>query len=161
MRWVMFDSFSFIDVEKGKAQAKRAITCADDFFDDTFNFQPILPPVLMIEMIAQTGGILVGATINFSKEIILGKIDWARFPYEVVPPAILVMDAWITDKSEDGTRIEGKITADEKVLCEASVLLGHLGRLETGLSEGQESIVFNDKLLNTFKIKELLGTSVR
>ena len=161
MRWIMFDSFNFIDVENGKAQAKRGITRAEDIFEDTFNFQPIFPPVLLIEMIAQTGGVLVGAVINFSKEIILGKIDWARFPNEILPPAVLVIDAWITDKSEDGTRIEGKITADGKTLCEASILLGHLGRLETGLLDGQESVVFNDLFLSSFKIKELLGASVR
>ncbi|MBI4971732.1 MAG: hypothetical protein HZC17_07845 [Candidatus Omnitrophica bacterium] len=161
MRWLLLDKFEFIDIDGGKAQARRAITRAEDFFEDSFNFCPVFPPVLMIEMIAQTGGVLVGASLNFSKEIILGKIDWARFPNEIVPPAILTVDAWITDRSEDGTRIEGKIMAEDKVLCEASILLGHLDRLQTELLQGGESVVFSDEFLTSYRIKEVLGVSVR
>jgi len=161
MRWLLLDSFNFIDIEKGCSQAKRAITRAEDFFDDYFNFFPILPPTLQIEMIAQAGGVLVGASLGFSKEIILGKIDWARFPTEVLPPAILVVDAWITERREEGTRIEGKITFDGVLVCEASILLMHMDKLETnGLLGNDKSVVFSSKFLNSYKIKDVLGVSV-
>ncbi len=112
-------------------------------------------------MIAQTGGVLVGASLNFSKEIILAKIDWARFPSEVVPPAILVVDAWITERRDEGTRIEGKITFDGKTLCEASILLMHMDRLETnGLNREGESVVFSSVFMNSYKIKEAIGAPV-
>ncbi|MBI4398506.1 MAG: hypothetical protein HY586_05220 [Candidatus Omnitrophica bacterium] len=161
MRWLLLDSFDYIDAESGRARASRAITRAEDFFDDYFNFFPVLPPTLLIEMIAQTGGVLVGASIHFSKEIILGKIDWARFYAEVMPPSLLAIEAWITDKSEDGTRIEGKITNQDQLVAEASILLGHLEQLEQyGMPrpEGEISVVFSNEFMNSYKIKDLLGT---
>ncbi len=162
MRWLLLDSINSIDIEKGRSQAKRAITRAEDFFDDYFNFYPVLPQTLMIEMIAQAGGVLVGASLSFSKEIILGKIDWARFHAEVMPPSILTIDAWITDKGDDGTRIEGKITNDGGVtVCEASILLGHLDKLETnGFLPSGQSVVFSEDFMNSYKIKDVLGASV-
>lgn len=160
MRWLLLDSFNFIDTQKGCAQAKRAITRAEDFFDDYFNFFPVLPQTLQIEMVAQTGGVLVGASLGFSKEIILGKIDWARFHVEVMPPAILVIDAWITERHEGGTRIEGKITHEGVLVAEASILLVHMDKLESGLLSEGESVVFSPNFMNSYRIKDVLGVSV-
>ena len=162
MRWLLLDSFNFIDLENGgRAQARRAITRAEDFFSDHFHIYPILPSTLQIEMIAQTGGVLVGAAVNFEKEVILAKIDWARFPKEVIPPAVLVIDAWITERRDEGTRIEGKITNEGSVVCEASILLAHVDRLETGLAQSGESIVFTQDFLHSYRIKEMVGAKCR
>lgn len=161
MRWLLLDSFTFIDPQKGCSQAKRAITRAEDFFDDYFNFFPVLPQTLQIEMVAQTGGVVVGASLGFSKEIVLAKIDWARFHTEVMPPSILVIDAWITERRDEGTRIEGKITNEGVLIAEASILLMHMDKLETnGLLEKGESIVFSPNFMNSYKIKDVLGVSV-
>ncbi len=34
MRWLLLDSFSFIDIDSGKAQAKKAISRSEAYFDD-------------------------------------------------------------------------------------------------------------------------------
>lgn len=158
----MLDRFNFIDLENGgRAQAEKGVTRAEDFFSDYYPLYPVLPATLQMEMIAQTGGVLVGASLHFEKEVVLAKIDWGRFHVQVNPPALLVVDAWITERRDEGTRIEGKITNRGVLVSEASILLMHLDRVETGTQvRNGESVVFNRDFLNAFQIKELIGAPV-
>ena len=52
-----------------------------------------MPEPLFIEMIAQAGGVLFGLGVDFKKEVILAKIEGARFEKTVVPPCRLVIEA--------------------------------------------------------------------
>ncbi len=156
----MLDKFNFIDVEKNQSQAVKALSRGDGFFEEHYDLYPVLPESVQIEMIAQAGGVLVGAALDFKKEIVLGKIDFARYEKTILPPAQLVIDAWVEEKHDEGARIQGEITCDGQLVSEASILLIYMDQLDskTDLKSG-ESIVFSDNFLNALQIREHLKVS--
>src|SRR5688500_2231354 len=100
MRWLLVDKFTAI--RKGEyAQGLRSVTRSEGALVDDFPAFPVMPPTLLLEMMAQVGGVLTGATIDFSKEVVLAKISAARFPVRVKPPALLVIEAKLIQAGED------------------------------------------------------------
>ena len=83
MRWLWIDRF--LEFERGKsARAVKNLSLAEDLFADHFPGYPVMPAALMLEGLAQTGGILVGEANDFKEKVVLAKIVWARFPREAV-----------------------------------------------------------------------------
>ena len=92
MRWDLVDTFEVL--KKGRhSKAWKAFDGTEDFFQDHFPGNPVVPGTLMIEMIAQAGGVLYGLGLDFKKEIILAKIASASFPKEVSPPCRFLIEA--------------------------------------------------------------------
>ena len=59
MRWLWIDRF--LEFHPGKsARAVKNLSLAEDYFADHFPGCPVMPAALMLEGLAQTGGILVG-----------------------------------------------------------------------------------------------------
>jgi len=59
MRWIWIDRF--LTFESGKsARAVKNLSLAEDHFREHFPGYPVMPASLMLEGLAQTGGILVG-----------------------------------------------------------------------------------------------------
>jgi len=156
MHWYIIDSFNYIDVQQKKSQALKAITRSDGFFEKHYPLYPVLPETIQIEMIAQTGGVLAGALMDFKKEVVLGKIDSAEFDEIVQPPALLTIDAWAEDVYEEGTRIRGEVSSAGKIVGKASILLIHIDKLQTKQLASEEAIVFNEDFLNTLHVRDLL-----
>jgi 3-hydroxyacyl-[acyl-carrier-protein] dehydratase len=91
MRWILVDQFTHI--EKGQsARGVRAFTRSEAAVSDLYPCYPVMPPTLILEMMAQVGGILVGSTIDFGKEVVLAKITDAEFSAAVTPPALFEIE---------------------------------------------------------------------
>jgi 3-hydroxyacyl-[acyl-carrier-protein] dehydratase len=89
MRWIWIDRF--LEFESGKfARATKNLSLAEDYFADHFPGYPVMPACLILEGLAQTGGILVGEVNDFREKVILAKIPWARFCREAFPGQQLV-----------------------------------------------------------------------
>src|SRR5438105_8361240 len=83
MRWIWIDRF--LEFQRGKsARALKNLSLAEDFFADHFPSWPIMPAALILEGLAQTGGILVGDVNYFREKVVLAKILKARFMREAV-----------------------------------------------------------------------------
>ena len=64
MRWIWIDRF--LEFRRGKsARAIKNLSLAEDIFADHFPGYPIMPGSLILEGLAQTGGILVGDVNDF------------------------------------------------------------------------------------------------
>lgn len=73
MRWIWIDRF--LEFESGKsAKAVKNLSTAEDHFRDHFPGYPVMPAALIIEGLAQTGGILVGEANQFREKVVLAKI---------------------------------------------------------------------------------------
>ena len=70
--------------------------------DDRFQAEPVMPASLMIEGMAQTAGILVGAVNNFTEKVVLAKIARAELATEVRPGGTIRYDAVIDRIDEAG-----------------------------------------------------------
>lgn len=94
-----------IDYEQGKyAVAIKNVTINDNFFPGHFPQRPIMPGVLMVEAMAQVGGIVMLDPKDEAarNQFFFGGIDQCRFRKPVVPGDTLVMRVECT-KVQDGT----------------------------------------------------------
>jgi len=67
MRWIWIDKF--LEFKSGEfARAVKNLTLAEEHLHDHFPGYPVMPASLIIEGLAQTGGILVGEARAFCGE---------------------------------------------------------------------------------------------
>ena len=117
MRWDLIEKFEVL--RKGEfAKALRRFSGQEDFFAENFPGKPLVPEPLMIEMVAQTGGVLFGFGFDFKKEVILAKIAKAEFFDSVAPPCLLTVEARIDDEREEGAWISGEVLRDGKAVAD-------------------------------------------
>src|SRR5947207_4043200 len=107
MRWIWLDRFE--SFESGKAaRAVKNLSSAEDFFADHFPGYPVMPAALMLEGLAQTGGILVGEMNGFREKVVLAKIPAARFFGDAVAGDQLIYDVEIAHARDEGASVQGK-----------------------------------------------------
>src|SRR5881275_2247842 len=112
MRWLWIDRF--VAFESGRsATAVKALSAAEDYFADHFPGYPIMPAALILEGLAQTGGILVGEANNFQEKVVLAKITSARFYGEALAGQQLTYDVELLHLRAEGASIRGRVTATE------------------------------------------------
>src|SRR5947209_19695218 len=111
MRWIWIDRF--LEFRSGKsAKAVKNVSLAEDYFAAHFPGYPVMPAPLILEGLAQTGGILVGHANDFKEKVVLAKIPKARFHGEAVAGQELVYDVTLVNLRAEGAIIEGKVSAD-------------------------------------------------
>ncbi len=161
MRWDLIDKFDVL--KKGEyARAEKSFTGNEDFFAEHYSGDPLVPEPLFVEMIAQTGGVLYGLGIEFKKEVILAKIESARFLVSVCPPCRFFVEASVDEEREEGAWVSGSVFLnDGKLVASAKILLvaiDSLGEILPG------KVVFNDRFLAHYDIwnvaKQSEGTKV-
>jgi len=125
MRWFWIDRITHL--EKGKtAGAVKNVTLAEEHLHDHFPGYPVNPQSLMIEGMAQTGGILAGSTVDFRENIILAKITKAVFHRLVRPGDQLRFESELVMTSPEGHRAETTITCDGELIAESSMMFVNL-----------------------------------
>jgi len=114
-----------IEIGENYVVGLKNITYDQPFFDGHFPGDPIMPGVLQIEAMAQTGGILVLSTVddpeNYGTYFL--KIDNTRFKDKVVPGDTLVMKLELTEPVRRGICImKGRAWVGEKLVCESELM---------------------------------------
>ena len=106
--------------------ARKNVTINEPFFQGHFQGHPVMPGVLVIEALAQAGGILTQlsrGTVADNKLFYLVKIDNARFSRMVVPGDVLELHVEIKRIIRSMTfytcvaRVDGEEVATADVLC--------------------------------------------
>ena len=146
MRWFWIDRVTHI--EKGKsARAIKNVTLAEEHLHDHFPGYPIMPQSLMIEGMAQTGGILAGSVGNFKENIILAKVSRATFHRLVHPGDQLVFEAELVESRAEGHRTECRITTDGELVAQSSMIFVSLNS-DNG---GNGMVVFTDAFMQLLR----------
>src|SRR6187200_279302 len=106
MRWIWIDRF--VAFESGKrARAVKNLSLAEDHFADHFPGWPVMPAALILEGLAQTGGILVGEANQFKEKVVLAKMPRAVFHREMLAGEVLVYDAEVQVLRPEGASVAG------------------------------------------------------
>lgn len=109
-----------------RAVGIKNVTVNEPFFNGHFPGQPIMPGVLIIEAMAQAGGVLTQLTLGRdaqSKLFYMVKVDKARFSKQVVPGDVLEMHVEIKRVIRNMAvydcvaKVDGEIVACAEVLC--------------------------------------------
>src|SRR5262249_26462891 len=130
MRWIWIDRFLEFRSSKS-ARAVKNLSLAEDHLHDHCPGYPIQPATLMLEGLAQTGGILVGEANDFKEKVVLAKINWARFQREVMAGEQLIYDVELLNLRPEGASIQGRVTAafpgeTPTLVGEAEIFFAHL-----------------------------------
>ncbi len=147
MRWVWIDRFTEFVTGK-RAVAVKNLSMAEDVFAEHFPGFPVMPAPLLIEGLAQTGGILVGEANQFREKVVLAKIPFARFQREAFAGEQLTYTAEILVLREEGASIAGKVHAGSELIAEAEIFFAHLDQARSGAIFGDRNFVFSGELKN-------------
>ncbi|GEL07533.1 3-hydroxyacyl-ACP dehydratase FabZ [Salisediminibacterium halotolerans] len=112
------------EVEEGKrAVATKNVSANEEFFNGHFPDYPVMPGVLIIEALAQTGAVaILKKEENRGKLAFFAGINDCRFKGQVKPGDQLTLDVEITRLR--GTIGKGKATAyvDNNIVAEAELM---------------------------------------
>jgi 3-hydroxyacyl-[acyl-carrier-protein] dehydratase len=89
-----------VDGEPGRwARGIKCVTVNEPFFQGHFPQKHVMPGVLLIEAMAQVGGVAILALPeNQGKLAFLGRVRDARFKRQVVPGDVLEMECVLTKR---------------------------------------------------------------
>ncbi|MFO7905925.1 MAG: 3-hydroxyacyl-ACP dehydratase FabZ family protein [Planctomycetota bacterium] len=125
MRWFWIDRFVEF-VHETRAVAEKAVTLGEEHLFDYFPGFPVMPVSLIIEGLAQTGGLLVGESHAFQRRIVLAKVGKSKFHAEVRPGDVLRYDVTIKDLGSDGAMIEGQATVAGHLRAEVELFFAYI-----------------------------------
>ena len=113
-----------IEFERGKRLvAIKNVTANEPFFQGHFPGHPIMPGVLVIEAMAQAGGILIMSEVpdRHSKLVVFTGIERAKFRRPVTPGDQLRIEVDVLAFRSRAGRIAGRAYVDGKLACEATL----------------------------------------
>ncbi len=160
MRWLWIDRF--LEFKRGKsARAIKNLSTAEDHFADHFPGYPVMPASLILEGLAQTGGILVGEANDFREKVVLAKIASARFQREFLAGETLVYETDLEVLRPEGATVLGRVFAlpagavwngpPGPPQAEAEIFFVHLDKARSQQIFGEQNFVFSENL------KHMLG----
>ena len=102
----------------------KNVTMNEPFFQGHFPGNPIMPGVLILEAMAQTGGIMMLNGNDKIKESVVYfmGIDKARFRKPVLPGDTLVIEATMTNMRRSVCQFDAKAYVRGELVCEASLM---------------------------------------
>ena len=124
---------------KTRIVAIKNVTINEPFFQGHFPGYPIMPGVLMVEAIAQTGGALLLTEIpdRDEKLMVFTGIEEAKFRRPVTPGDQLRIEVTVLQWRSRAVKMKGVITVDGKMVCDATVMCQVVPRGVKKASEGE------------------------
>jgi beta-hydroxyacyl-ACP dehydratase FabZ len=120
-----------LEMEPGKRIVGiKNVTVNEPFFPGHFPGKPIMPGVLIIEAMAQVGGVLLLKEVEDreKKLVYFMGIDEARFRKPVVPGDQLRFELEVLKRKSTTCKLQGKAFVDGALVAEAVILSAMVDR---------------------------------
>jgi len=151
MRWYWIDRF--IEFESGRsAKAIKTISLAEDHLHDHYRNHPMIPNSLVIEGLAQTGGLLVCEYNQFAERVVLAKVSRARFYDEAIPGDRLIYSTTIEYIKAEGAMVTATSHKDGRLHAEAEIVFAHLNDARHDSLFEPETFLRMMRLLGAFDV---------
>ena len=115
-----------IKLESGKEiVALKNVTINEPYFQGHFPTKPIMPGVLIIEAMAQAGGVLVIESMPkemHGQSVYFLGMDKVRFRKPVVPGDQIMFEVRILKIRSKAVKLSGKASVDKSLVAEAEIL---------------------------------------
>jgi 3-hydroxyacyl-[acyl-carrier-protein] dehydratase len=124
--FLLVDRVLELDLEQRHVVAQKNVSVNEPFFQGHFPGRPIMPGVLIIEALAQAGGVMTQLSLGRdagSQLFYMVKVENARFSKQVVPGDVLILDVrmkrlirnmgWYTGEA----KVDGEVVACADILC--------------------------------------------
>lgn len=118
---LLVDRIIHLDLEENLIIGQKNVTMNEHFFAGHFSGAPIMPGVLILEALAQTGGILVHQKLQTEKIAVLLTVNNAKFRRPVVPGDVLYLHVAGQHASPKGGKVAAKALVNENVVVEAEI----------------------------------------
>ncbi len=155
MRWMWIDQIvEFVDGER--LSAIKNVSLAEEHLhdhfaaDERFAAEPVMPSSLMIEGMAQTAGILVGAVNRFREKVVLAKIVKASITMEASPGATILYAATLDRIDAAGAATSGQVSVRQgrdgtfTPVGAVDLMFSHIDHNLAGMEFPEENFVFSD-----------------
>lgn len=118
---LLVDRVVQLNLEESEIIGVKNVTVNEPFFQGHFPGVPIMPGVLILEALAQTGGILVHQKGYQKKIAVLLNVANAKFRKPVVPGDVLHLHAKGIHISGNGGKIKAKAMIGDQLAVEAEL----------------------------------------
>lgn len=125
MRWMWIDRF--VEFESGRrAVAIKNVSLVEEQLDDYIPGYPVMPAPLIIEGMAQTGGLLVAEHGGFQERVVLAKVGKAVFHFPAVPGDQMQYTATVEAFQPDGAICKCVSHINNRLQAEVELVFAHL-----------------------------------
>jgi 3-hydroxyacyl-[acyl-carrier-protein] dehydratase len=128
--FLLIDKILEFKPEENIVIAQKNVSFNEPFFQGHFPGVPVMPGVLILEALAQTGAILVYKRGYHDKIAVLLNIKNAKFRNPVVPGDILRLEAQATLLSSKGGKFKMRALNGDKIAVETEMSFGLMKREE-------------------------------
>lgn len=119
--FLLVDRITYLNTEEGVIIGQKCVTANEEFFQGHFPQVPLMPGVLILEALAQTGGILIHEKGHKDKIAVLLNVNNAKFRRPVVPGDVLTLHATALHVGSKGGKILGRALINERLAVEAEI----------------------------------------
>ncbi|MCB1194814.1 3-hydroxyacyl-ACP dehydratase FabZ [bacterium] len=122
-RYPFFFFFRILECEgRQRIVGLKNVTINEQFFQGHFPSRHVMPGVLMVEALAQVGGVLMlRVPENRNKLAFFMGIDGAKFRKPVVPGDQLRLEVEVLRWKKRTGKVQGIASVDGQVVCEAEL----------------------------------------
>lgn len=119
--FLLIDRIIDVDLEASTIIGQKNVTANEEFFKGHFPGAPIMPGVLILESVAQTGGVLAALKMQTDQTAVLMNVKECKFRRVVKPGDVLRIECQGLHFSSKGGRIQAKAYVDERVVMQCEV----------------------------------------
>ncbi len=120
--FLLVDKIIELDLEKDTIVGQKNVTINEAFFQGHFPEVPLMPGVLILEALAQVGGILVHTKGGGKDKIaVLLSVNSAKFRHPVQPGDVLLLKVRGTYLGQKGGKVHAEAFVGEKLAAEAEI----------------------------------------
>jgi len=151
MRWFWIDKF--VEFESGqRAVALKNVTLGEPHVNDYVPGRALLPPSLVLEGLAQTGGVLVAEAKQFEHRVVLAKVSRASFPRDPRPGDCLEYTALLEQIQPDGAIVDANAHVNGTLVAQTKMVFAHLGQEVTATLFDPAELLQMLKLWRLFEV---------